>query len=168
MPANNKKMEIYVLETVNRLHLIQVDFADESEQTRMDYLCEEIERALKMVLPEERNEFLQRLQERFPIGNIATLPMLKEREDEDISVTDKTQLQDIDFLVHSLLEIFPTLPDEKKESIAGRLQQMAKGGEIIIGEQTYAQIKDRILIEKKHEIKVKNKTEPVICYKMKR
>ena len=69
MPANNKKMEIYVLETVNRLHLIQVDFADESEQTRMDYLCEEIERALKTVLPEERNEFLQRLQERFPIGN---------------------------------------------------------------------------------------------------
>ena len=130
MPANNKKIEIYVLETVNRLHLIQVDFADESEQTRMDYLCEEIERALKMVLPEERNEFLQRLQERFPIGNIANLPMLKEREDKDISVNDKTQLQDTDFLVHSLLEIFPTLPAEKKESIAGRLQQIGSGSQV--------------------------------------
>ena len=103
MPANNKKMEIYVLETVNRLHLIQVDFADESEQTRIDYLCEEIERALKIVLPEERNEFLQRLQERFPIGNIATLPMLKGQEDKSISVADKTKLQDADFLIHSLL-----------------------------------------------------------------
>lgn len=124
MPANNKEMEIYVLETANRLHLIQVDFADESEQTRMDYLCEEIERALKKVLPEEKNEFLQRLQEKFPIGNIATLPMLKEREDKDISVTDQTRLQDADFLVHSLLEIFPILPADQKESITKKLQEM--------------------------------------------
>jgi len=43
-------------------------------------------------------------------------------------------------------------------NVAGRLQQMAKGGEIVIGEQTYAQIKDRIRIEKKLEIKVKNST----------
>ena len=64
MPADNsKKMEIRVLETANRLRLIQVDFADENEQTRRDYLCEEIERALKTVLPDERSEFLQRLQE---------------------------------------------------------------------------------------------------------
>ncbi|MEE8415871.1 MAG: adenylate/guanylate cyclase domain-containing protein, partial [Desulfobacterales bacterium] len=46
-------------------------------------------------------------------------------------------------------------------NVAGRLQQMAKGGEIVIGEQTYAQIKDRFHIEKKLKIKVKNKTEPV-------
>ncbi|MBC8471937.1 MAG: hypothetical protein H8D56_20955 [Planctomycetes bacterium] len=124
MPANNKEMEIYVLETANRLHLIQVDFADESEQTRMDYLCEEIERALKKVLPEEKNEFLQSLQEKFPIGNIATLPMLKEREDKDISVTDQTRRQDADFLVHSLLEIFPILPADQKESITKKLQEM--------------------------------------------
>ena len=127
MPANNKKMENYVLETVNRLHLIQVDFADESEQTRMDYLCEEIERALKIVLPEERNEFLQRLQERFPIGNIATMPMSKEQEDKSISETDKTKLKDADFLVDSLLEIFPKLPADQKESITRRLQQIGSG-----------------------------------------
>ncbi len=53
-------------------------------------------------------------------------------------------------------------------NVAGRLQQMAKGGEIVIGEQTYAQIKGRFHIEKKLKIKVKNKTEPVICYKVKR
>jgi len=53
-------------------------------------------------------------------------------------------------------------------NVAGRLQQMAKGGEIIVGEQTYTQIKGRFRVEKKYKIKVKNKTEPVICYKMKR
>jgi len=130
VPANDKKMEIHVLETANRLHLIQVDFADESEQTRKDYLCEEIERALKIVLPEERNEFLQRLQERFPIGNIVPLPMLKEQEDKSISITDKAKLQDADFLVHSLLEIFPELPAGQKESVTKRLQQIGSGSQV--------------------------------------
>jgi hypothetical protein len=123
-------MEIHVLETANRLRLIQVDFADESEQTRMDYLCEEIERALKTVLPEERNEFLQRLQERFPIGDIAILPMLKEQGDKAISVTDKNQIQNPDFLVDSLLEIFPTLNSDQKESITTKLQQIGSGSQV--------------------------------------
>jgi len=59
VPAkNNKKLDSRILETTNRLRLIQVDFADQSDQTRVEYLCEEVERALKMVLPDERNEFL--------------------------------------------------------------------------------------------------------------
>jgi len=49
-------------------------------------------------------------------------------------------------------------------NVAGRLQQMAKGGEIVIGEQTYVHIKNRFRIEKRGEISVKNKREPVICY----
>jgi len=49
-------------------------------------------------------------------------------------------------------------------NVAGKLQQMAKGGEIIIGEQTYRQVQGRFRIEKKGEISVKNKTEPVLCY----
>lgn len=49
-------------------------------------------------------------------------------------------------------------------NVAGRLQQMAKGGEIVIGEQTYHQVQDRFHVEKKGEISVKNKRELVICY----
>ncbi len=49
-------------------------------------------------------------------------------------------------------------------NVAARLQQMAKGGEIIIGEQTYRQVQDRFRAEKKGEIFVKNKTEPIIRY----
>jgi hypothetical protein len=130
VPANNKKMEILVHETVNRLRLIQVDFADESEQTRMDYLCEEIERALKKVLPEERNEFLQRLQERFPIGNIATLQMLKKQQGESSSITDNNKPQDAGLLVNSLLEIFPKLSADQKESVAESLRQIVPGSQI--------------------------------------
>ena len=130
MPKNKKKLENRVIETANRLRLIQVDFADESNETRIDYLCEEVERALKMVLPDERSVFLRRLLERFPTGNIAAQPMLKEQEGKRISVIDEAKLQDADFLVHSLLEIVPTLPVDRKESITKKLQQMGLGAQV--------------------------------------
>lgn len=130
MPTNKKKLENHVIETANRLRLIQVDFADESNETRIDYLCEEVERALKMVLPDERSEFLRRLLERFPTGNIAAQPMLKEQEGKSISVIDEAKLQDAGFLVHSLLEIVPTLPVDQKESIIKKLQQMGLGAQV--------------------------------------
>lgn len=130
MPTNKKKLENRVIETANRLRLIQVDFADESNETRIDYLCEEVERALKMVLPDERSEFLRRLLERFPMGNIAAQPMLKEQEGKSISVIDEAKLQDADFLVRSLLEIVPTLPVDQKESIIKKLQQVGLGAQV--------------------------------------
>ena len=127
---NRKNLKNCVLETANRLRLIQVDFADESNEARIDYLCEEVERALKTVLPEERSEFLQSLQERFPTGNIAVQPMLKEQEGKNISVIDEAKLQNADFLVHSLLEIIPTLPVDQKESIIKNLQQAGLGAQV--------------------------------------
>lgn len=49
-------------------------------------------------------------------------------------------------------------------NVAARLEQMAKGGEIIIGEKTYLSHTDIFNIESRGEIYVKNKTEPVVCY----
>jgi class 3 adenylate cyclase/HAMP domain-containing protein len=51
-------------------------------------------------------------------------------------------------------------------NVAGRLQQIAKGGEIIIGEQTYDQTQGRFRIGKKGKLRIKNKTEPVMCYEV--
>jgi len=51
-------------------------------------------------------------------------------------------------------------------NVAGRLQQIAKGKEIIIGGQTMRQIKGRFRMRKKGKLRVKNKTEPVICYEV--
>lgn len=130
MPTNKNKLENRVIETANRLRLIQVDFADENNETRIDYLCEEVERALKMVLPEERSVFLQRLMERFPTGNIAAQPILKEQESKSISVIDEAKLRDAGFLVHNLLEIVPTLPVDQKESITKKLQQVGLGAQV--------------------------------------
>lgn len=51
-------------------------------------------------------------------------------------------------------------------NVAARLEQMAKEGEIIIGEQTYQQTQGHFRIQKKSQIRVKNKTEPIIYYKL--
>ncbi len=49
-------------------------------------------------------------------------------------------------------------------NIAARLEQMALGGEIIIGEQTFLENSGQFTIESRGEVYVKNKMEPVICY----
>jgi len=49
-------------------------------------------------------------------------------------------------------------------NVAARLEQMTKGGEVVIGEKTYLQTQGHFRVQKKGEILVKNRTEPVICY----
>ncbi|HCO92710.1 MAG TPA: hypothetical protein DIU00_01960 [Phycisphaerales bacterium] len=120
-------MESQILETANRLRLIQVDFADESEQTRTAYLREEIEKVLKTVLPAERNEFLERLLERFPAGSFVTQTISKEVDVQSAPVVDESQFKNVDFLVGSLLEIAPALSDDQKDYIDQSLRQAGLG-----------------------------------------
>jgi len=51
-------------------------------------------------------------------------------------------------------------------NVAAKLEHMSKEGEIIIGEKTYQQTKDHFRIQKKIHVNVKNKTEPITCYKL--
>jgi hypothetical protein len=123
MPANDKeKIDSHVLETANRLRLIQVDFADESEQTRRTYLCEEIDKALKAVLPADRSEFLEKLLKRFPAGSLVTQVASSETEAEGVPKAGESELKNVDYLVQSLLEIIPTLSEKQKDSVDKSLQ----------------------------------------------
>ena len=131
MPVNdNDKMESRVLETANRLRLIQVDFADESDQTRRDYLREEIEKVLAAILPSERNEFLRMLLERFPTGGFAAQPAETESEIEGGSTLGESRLRNVDFLIQNLLETLPTLTEEQKVIIDKSLQEAGLGTEV--------------------------------------
>ena len=51
-------------------------------------------------------------------------------------------------------------------NIAARLEQTAKGGEIFVGEQTYRETKNYFRLRKKGNLLVKNKVEPISCYKV--
>jgi len=51
-------------------------------------------------------------------------------------------------------------------NVAARLQQVAKGGEIIIGEQTYQYLQGDFVTKKKGKLKLKNKAKPLLCYQV--
>lgn len=51
-------------------------------------------------------------------------------------------------------------------NIAARLEKMAKGGQIIIGEKTYLQTQGQFRLQKRGEITLKNKTDPILCYEV--
>jgi hypothetical protein len=124
VPANDQdKMDCRVLITANRLRLIQADFADASDQTRRDYLCEEIEKVLATILPTERDEFLKKLLERFPTGCFAAKPVEGGSEGESSSMGGESRLRNIDFLIQNLLEIVPTLSEGQKVIIDKSLQE---------------------------------------------
>ena len=51
-------------------------------------------------------------------------------------------------------------------NMAARFQQAAHGGEILIGETTYQNLRGEFHTQKKGRIKLKNKAKPVLCYKV--
>lgn len=55
----------------SRLKLLQANFADDVSATRQTYLTEEIDRALKNVVPAKRKLYLHELAERFPAWQAA-------------------------------------------------------------------------------------------------
>ncbi len=131
MPKSDKKnLGDSVSETANRLRLIQVDFANESEQTRMDYLNEEIKRVLKTVMPEQRKVFLEKLIERFPTGHLEATPTDEQPQPQGRSVIEVEDFKDPDFVISRLLELAPTLSDEQKELFAKRLQEAGFGSPV--------------------------------------
>ena len=66
MPEMLTDVSRLVSATVNRLRLIQIDFADQSQEVRENYLADEVEHALAKLLPEQRGPFLTELKARLP------------------------------------------------------------------------------------------------------
>ena len=112
-------LEDRVLETANRLRLIQVDFADQNEQTRRDYLSEQVEVALKGILPEERRDFLEKLACRFPTGTIDVEAGSDVFEGGSPGGPDR--LRDTDLIVQSLVEVASELTQEQKDLVLSKL-----------------------------------------------
>ena len=138
----SEKLENHVIRTANRLRLIQVDFADESEHTRNGYLCEDIERALKLLIPEKRNEFLEKLKTRFPVGSLDNQVIQNEPVESRSSVAQVDVLKDPELLVKSLLEIAPTLSVQSKEIIVKSLgpEVVHQEAEVNYSEQTFQKL----------------------------
>jgi len=125
--GNRKNLTDYVSETANRLRLIQVDFADDSEETRTHYLSEEIKRILKTIMPEQRKVFLEKLTEKFPTGHLGAAPTTEQPQTQVRTEIEVEEIKDPEVAICRLLELAPMLSDEQKELAAKRLQEAGFG-----------------------------------------
>jgi len=125
--SGRKNLGDCVCETANRLRLIQVDFANDSEQTRMDYLSEEIKRILKTIVPEQRRLFLGKLMERFPTGHLGTTLTGEQAQAQGRAEIEVEELKDPEVALSRLLEMAPMLSDDQKALAAKRLQDAGLG-----------------------------------------
>ena len=107
-----------VAATANRLRLVQVDFADESDDARRGYLAEQVKQALDRIVPEERKAFLEVLSQQFPTWEFTAPAAPAPKPGLDDSV-----LSDPEFLVGALVDLLPSLPESKKRQIAERLEK---------------------------------------------
>ena len=113
----------HVAATANRLRLIQIDFADESTETRRGYLSEEIGRALDQVVPDQRQAFLTELLTRFPTWDPSVVASRAEEEVVARSEFDERELQDASFLVTRLTALAPSLSDSERQAVTERLRE---------------------------------------------
>ncbi len=105
----------------SRLRLIQTNFADDSPATRQNYIAEEIDRALKAVVPSKRKSYLGALAERFPAWQAGPPAPLG---DPKAAAAPETP----EGLLARLIELAPGLAPEAREGYAKKLQQAGLGG----------------------------------------
>lgn len=123
MSESIKELGQLVTATANRLRLVQTDLAEETPDVREQYLSDELERALGKVVPAQRAQFLQQLQELFPSWD-ARLDVAKQAEEAMTqSPTDERELKDAGFLVSRLTELAATMKPEERQKIAVRLRE---------------------------------------------
>jgi hypothetical protein len=123
LPELTTDLSRLVAATVNRLRLIQVDFADQPPEVRENYLSDEVEHALAKVLPDQRGTFVQELKGRFPTweGNVdITAPS---EASPTQSAADSKDLQDYTFLIARLQKLAPTLTEEQRKIAITRLKE---------------------------------------------
>ncbi|MCK5271838.1 MAG: hypothetical protein KAJ52_04645 [Sedimentisphaerales bacterium] len=111
-----------VAATVNRLRMLQVDLADESDQVRREQFSEVIQRALAEIVPEQRQAFLEELRDRFPNWDTGRTGQADRKE--TIAAPEMYEdLDDPDFLIEKLTALATSLSDDKKQSLSAKLKQ---------------------------------------------
>jgi len=117
-------LEERVEKTARRLRLIQVDFADDSEQTRIEYLHEEIERGLKTLPPEQQRMFLERLLETFPRRLEAATTADTQSMAQSKPRVETEQVRDPDFIIRRIQEMLAVLSVEQQHVFSSRLKDI--------------------------------------------
>jgi hypothetical protein len=122
LPDQTTDLTRLVAATVNRLRLIQVDFADQTPEVRENYLSDEVEHAMAKLLPDQRAAFIAELKERFPTWDHQVVVAAPTDGNVAQSPTDAKELQDYTFLISRLTQLAPTLTEEQRKTAIARLK----------------------------------------------
>jgi len=96
-----------------RLRFVQADFADRPAEERRSFLDEEVQRALKDIVPEKRSRYAQALAEHFPTGFITAAKSVDATPSENSP----------EALVEALVKIAPKLPKSLLADFGLQLQE---------------------------------------------
>ncbi len=106
--------------TANRLRLIQADLADEPAESRRAHLDDEVRAALEKVPRDERNDFLELIEDRFPAwegGRVVS----GASEGTLVSATDMAEFNDPAFLLRQLVKAADGMTPEQRREAGERL-----------------------------------------------
>ena len=117
MPSHLNEEASWAATVAHRLRLVQANSVEEPPGARLEFLSEEIERALKDLSPSKRKGSLEALAELFPAWNVAALP--------DQAVTTRAELiEDTpEARLESLLRAAPDLDPVQRNAFAQKLKQ---------------------------------------------
>jgi len=107
-----------ILETSQRLRVVQRDFADADPQQRAEYLCEELDRRLKEIPYGERQAFLQGLLTQFP-----TWPPDNSSGGGPARPSGEKPVEDPIRLAEALIARLPAVAPGQREAILDRLRK---------------------------------------------
>ena len=104
-----------------RLRVLQSNFSEDDPATRKDFIAQEIEQALKGVVPEKRKALLDELAEKFPTWQ--STPAAAPISSPTVAVPETPEA-----LVGRLVELAPNLQPSQRAELSQRLQQAGFGG----------------------------------------
>lgn len=125
MPSDANTVTVQAEAAANRLRLLQADLADESAENRANALYQEVREAVGKILPEQRRQFLQELETRFPTFSDAGAG--------ESFVPKSAPPPDSKLLTDSLVALAASLSPEQKQNVVDRLRDAGfplVGGEL--------------------------------------
>jgi len=118
----------------SRMRLVQMDFADDEDKVREDFLAQEIQAAVHNLTPAQRDAMLDELLLRFPTWEASGPQATDGAADRQGAGTDgiaestagtldQREQNDWTFLVTRLAELKPTLSDQQKAEVETTLRE---------------------------------------------
>jgi len=136
--------------TANRIRLLQADLADEDAQTRRSIVADEIRAALEKIIPQDREKFLEALEERFPAWESEAFGRAQTAAPAaSVSATDMAEFNDPGFLIRQLQKLAEQMSPDQRLKAATELERagISTGGASGVSPEVMERIRAAVQVE---------------------